>query len=88
MKIEIQLLSFLFSILYGIVYFIMYRLSYTFLYNKGKYSIINSFLFNILSAIIYYKIMLTINNGNIKIYFVLISILTFLLLNKLFTKKL
>ena len=87
MKIEIQLLSFLISIVYGIIYFLLYKKIYLFLYASRKYSILNTFLFNLISVIIYYKIMFSINNGDIKTQFISTSIITFLLLNKIFTKK-
>lgn len=84
-----QVFSFLFSILYGVVLFFLYKYSYKYLYcNKKIYSFLNSFLFVIDNVLIYFICFYYINGGIISIYFILITILTFFINYKNYSKNL
>ena len=80
MPLDEQILSFVFSFIYGILISILYKISYKFLYLcDKKYSLINSLLFCIDLTLIYFKIFYYINNGKINIYFILITLVTFII---------
>ena len=82
-----QILSFLFAFLYGYFVFLLYRLFSKYLYCVNKvYSFFNAFLFSMNITLIYFKIYMIINDGVIKLYFILISFLSFYLFNRYFTK--
>jgi len=89
MTLKIQIISFLFSIFYGLFIHVIYNISYKYLYCQKKiFSFLNSFIFTLDIVLIYFKIFYIINNGIINIYFILLTISTFLLLNYIkFTKK-
>ncbi len=77
-----QISSIVFSFLYGVLLFYLYNISYKFLYhNKKIYSFLNSLLFTFDSTLFYFIIMRKLNDGIINIIFVLITIITFLILN-------
>ena len=81
MTLKEQILSFIFSFLAGIIIQLIYKFSY-------KYTFLNSLLLFTNITLIYFKIFYYINGGIINIYFLLITVLTFLYLNnKKFTKK-
>ena len=73
MELDEQLLSFFFSFLYGFVVIIAYKLSY-----KYIYKFLNSLLLMVDLSLIYFKIFYIINGGIINIYFILITIITFI----------
>lgn len=82
MSLTEQIISLLFSILYGFIVFKLYKLFYKYLYtNKKIYSFFNSFLFMIDNTLIYFIIMYKINDGTIKIVFILITIFSFIIFN-------
>ncbi len=82
MSLTEQAVSILFSFLYGILIYFTYKISYKYLYaNKKIYSFFNSLLFVVDSTLVYFIIMYKINEGIINILFVLITLITFLLLN-------
>lgn len=79
MGLKEQLLSFLFSFLYGFVVIFAYKISYKYLYfGKNIYKFLNSLLFMIDLSLIYFKMFYIINGGIINIYFILITVLTFI----------
>ena len=86
--LRIQILSFVFSFLYGIIVNLLFKCFKKYLYyNNFVYKILNSLLFMIDITLIYFKCFLVISDGYISIYFVIISIVTFVLFDKLFTEK-
>ena len=88
MNLRIQVLSILFSIIYGIIFGVSYNLSYNFLYSKfSRYRILTNFLFTTNMFLIYFIIMLKINNGNIRLSFLVLLFITFIIFSK-YTKKL
>lgn len=83
-----QILSFIFSFFYGlIISFIYIRFYKYFYYTKKIYCFFNSYLFNMLITILYFKILFFINDGVINIYFIFITILSFILFYKKFTNN-
>ena len=89
MTLKEQILSFIFSFLAGIIIQLIYKFYYKYIYNVKKiYTFLNSLLLFTNITLIYFKIFYYINGGIINIYFLLITVLTFLYLNnKKFTKK-
>ena len=77
MSLTEQIISFAFSFIYGyiigILFFKIYKLIYT---NKIIYRILNSLLFMINTSLIYFYIFKQINDGIIKGYFLIITIIT------------
>ena len=92
MNINIQIYSLLFSFLYGIIFYILLEINYNFLF-EGKiiYRIIISFLFVIVLSLVYFLILLKINNGIIHIYFLIVMftgyMLSFVIYKKLIVKR-
>ncbi len=88
MELKIQIVSIFVSLIYGLLFGIFYNLFYSFLYKTSlRYRILINLLFNINIFLIYFIIMLKINNGNIKIPFLILLFLSFDLTIKR-TKKL
>ena len=88
MTLKEQILSFIFSFLAGIIIQLIYKFSYKYIYNVKKiYTFLNSLLLFTNITLIYFKIFYCINGGIIKLYFILITTITFLYLNKKFTKN-
>ncbi len=88
MIITEQLLSFIISILYGFFYFFTLKISYNYLYCKKKiYKMLNSFLFQFLHTIIYFKIYYFVNFGQVNVYFIIITIIVYFMINIKFTKN-
>lgn len=92
MNINIQIYSLLFSFLYGIIFYILLEINYNFLF-EGKiiYRIIISFLFVIVLSLVYFLILLKINNGVLHLYFFLLMftgyLLSFVIYKKLIVKR-
>jgi hypothetical protein len=88
MSLNIQIFSIAFSILYGIIFGVLYNISYNFLYNNfSRYRILINFLFTTNIFLIYFIIMLKINNGNIRLTFLILLFLNFIIFSNL-TKSL
>ena len=81
----IQLLSFLASFLYGIIFYLLTKFNYFILDNKkGIVKFIITLVFIIDIVILYIYVMYRINNGYFHIYFVILVILGFILMHKLY----
>lgn len=88
MDLKTQIMSFIFSFFFGIIIALAYKISYKYLFEvKDKYKMLNSCLFITNITLIYFKIMYLINNGIIHLYFLLTTILTFIITNKNLQKK-
>ena len=79
MELGIQIFSIFISIVYGIIFGILYNFSYTFLYMKSRYRVLINMLFITNIFLIYFVIMLKINNGNIKLTFIILLLLNFIM---------
>lgn len=84
MNLELQILSLIFSFSFGIVLSYLYNLFYNFLnYKIRRYNILINILFFLNVFLIYFILLILINDGIIHIYFLFLLILGFLLfLNK------
>lgn len=83
MDLKAQILSFIASILFGGISAILYNLSYKFLYTtKIMYKVLINILFMTNLSLIYFIILLKINNGNINFSFLLILVLSFVFMVK------
>ena len=92
MSLNIQIYSLLFSFLYGIILYILLEINYRFLF-EGKiiYRIIISFLFVMVLSLVYFLVLLKINNGVLHLYFFLSMftgyLLSFVIYKKLIVKR-
>lgn len=87
MILKEQIISLIFSSLYGIIINIIFRKIEKFLYDNKRISIFNNLLFFCDITLIYFAVMYKINGGIIHIYFLFITILSFVLTNKNLQKK-
>lgn len=84
MELKIQIMSIVFSLLYGALYGLFYNFNYDFLYRTSlRYKILNNFLFSINIFLIYFIMMLKINNGDVRIIFIILMLLSFIISIKL-----
>lgn len=82
MALTTQLHLLVFSFLYGIVFSILINLNYKFLYNDKKLlKTIFTIAFVLVNVLIYFIILLKINNGILHIYSLLMIIIGFILEN-------
>ena len=80
MDLKIQILSLIFSFFYGIFLFIIFRLEYKCIFLlKKKYQIIFNFIYCIVFSLLYFFLLLFINNGCLHLYFLLLIAFGFLL---------
>ena len=87
MELKVQIISIIFSILYGSLYGLIYNFNYKFLYKTLlRYKILNNFLLSTNIFLIYFIIMLKINNGDLRILFIILMLLSFIISIRL-TKK-
>ncbi len=83
MNLEIQILSLIFSFMFGIVISYFYNLFYNLINIKVKrFRILINLLFFLNLFLIYYVLLLLINDGVIHIYFILLLFLGFILFVK------
>ena len=91
MVLEIQIYSLGVSFLYGIFFFILLEINSKFIYSSNMFiKVICSFLFAIFNALLYFIILMYINNGYIHLYFFLCIILGYICSNfvyKMICKK-
>jgi hypothetical protein len=80
MDLKIQIFSLIFSFIYGIFLFIMFKFEYKciFLLRK-RYQIIFNFIYCIVFSLLYFFLLLFINNGCLHLYFLLLIVFGFLL---------
>lgn len=80
MSLQEQILSFIFSFCYGIIFSYLYNLNYKFIYNtKILYKVLINILFCLDLFLIYFVLLLRINDGIIHIYFLIVFFLGFYL---------
>jgi uncharacterized membrane protein YjjP (DUF1212 family) len=72
MSLDIQIVSFVFSFFYGIFFEILLELNSRIIYSSNWFiKIIGSFIFVIFNCLLYFLVLLKINNGILHIYFFL-----------------
>lgn len=80
MDLKIQIYSFILSTIYGFLSGILFNISYKYLYkSKIRYRVIINILFITNLSLIYFIIMLKINNGIINVPFILFLITSFII---------
>ena len=85
MSLNIQIYSFIYSFVFGIIVAFLFKFIYKYLYLVHR--LLNSFLFITIISLIYFKIMYIINNGIVHLYFLLTTILTFIITYNNLQKK-
>lgn len=87
MALRIQLLSFFVSFCYGIFFYLLLELNSRFLYSSHfVVKILVSFLFVMFHTLLYFLILMKINNGYIHIYFFLCILLGYVLCKILYKR--
>ena len=80
MALKIQLYSFFVSFVYGFVFYILLEINSKFIYSsKILVKIISSFIFVIFNILLYFFILMKVNNGYIHLYFFLCIICGYVL---------
>ena len=92
MILKIQIYSILYSFLYGMNFYALLEVNYKIIYESKLFiKIIYSLLFLLVNTLLYFIILIRINNGIVHIYFLLSIILGYILdyfiMLKLFKKK-
>lgn len=83
MNLETQIQSLIVSFVYGLFISLTYNILYKYLYTYGKITkIVLDITYVILITLIYFFILLKINNGNVHPYFIGTLILGFIIGNK------
>lgn len=88
MSLKLQIISLIVSFLYGIFFSFLLNINYKIIYNnKIIIKIIGTFLFIIFNSLLYFYLLLKINNGIVHIYLLLSLLVGFILGNiKIFKK--
>lgn len=87
MPLNIQLYSFLVSFVYGFIYFILLEVNSRFIYSsKVAVKVMSSFIFVMFNILLYFIILMKINNGYIHFYFFLCIILGYFLCKVIYKK--
>lgn len=80
MELNIQIISMMFSIIYGCILGILYNLNYNFLYKTLLgYKLLINILFSTDVFLIYFVILLKINNGNMNVPFLILLFSSFII---------
>ena len=91
MSLETQILLVVFSFFFGMLFELIHSISYKIIYCKKRViKVLFTFILILLQSLLYFYILLKINNGIIHIYGIislLIGILSFYYLKLLFYKK-
>lgn len=83
MELKIQIISIIFSIVYGAIFGILYNFFYALLYKTIiRYKMLINLLFTIDIFLIYFVIMLYINYGTIRLTFIFLLLISFLIVTK------
>lgn len=83
MSLKVQVISFLFSFFYGIFFEILLSVSEKILYSsKLIVKIIGSLLFVLFTTLLYFVILIKINNGVLHVYFFLCILLGYTIMCK------
>ena len=88
MTLKIQIISLIVSFLYGIFFSFLLNINYKIIYNENKFKkIIGTFLFIIFNSLLYFYILLKINNGIVHIYCIFSIITGYIMENFVINKK-
>ena len=76
MSLDTQIYSFIFSFVFGIFFYIVLGLFSKFIYSKKLFiKIVSSFIFSVGLSLLYFYVLLRINNGYLHLYFFLMILL-------------
>lgn len=88
MTLKVQIISLIVSFLYGIFFSFLLNINYKIIYNNNKFvKIIGTLLFVLFNSLLYFLILLKINNGIVHIYCILALIVGFTFYNSILSKK-
>lgn len=92
MILKVQIYSLMFSFFYGIFFYVLLEVNHRFLYSgKVFYRIVISFLFSVFVSLLYFIVLMRINNGILHLYFFLSMftgyLLSFVIYRKLIVKR-
>lgn len=72
MRVEVQILTIVFSFIFGFVYFFIFdKIKRYLIYGNLFKKLISNFVFMIFSVVTYFLILVIINKGNIHFYFLI-----------------
>ena len=87
MSLNIQIYSFIFSFVFGIFFYIVLGLFSKFIYSKKLFiKVISSLAFSIGLSLLYFYVLLKINNGYLHLYFFLLILLGYFVSHSLSVK--
>ena len=87
MTLKLQIISLIVSLFYGVFFSFLLSINHKIIYNSNKYiKIIGTFIFIIFNALLYFLILLKINNGIVHIYCIISIMLGFILYNRIALK--
>lgn len=88
MTLKIQIISLIVSFLYGIFFSFLLNINYKLIYNNNKFiKIIGTLIFVLFNSLLYFLILLKINNGIVHIYCILALIIGFVIYNSFLDNK-
>lgn len=88
MSLKLQIISLIVSFIYGIFFSKLLKINYKIIYNNKKsIKIIGTFIFIIVNSLLYFYILLKINNGIIHIYLFLSLLFGYIIENVKIIKK-
>lgn len=88
MSLKLQIISLIVSFIFGIFFNILLKFNYKIIYNENKIvQIFGTFLFIIASSLLYFYILLKINNGVVHIYCLLAILIGYIVVDKINIKK-
>ena len=89
MELNIQILSLGVSFLYGIIFYILLEINSRFLYSSSIIiKVLFSFIFVLFNSLLYFLILLKINNGYVHFYFLICLILGYILCKVIYKRLL
>lgn len=87
MNLELQIQSLIFSFIFGMFFSLMFNLFYKYLFRgKSWFRFITNMIFVFFHVILYFSLLMMINDGRIHLYFIIMLTLGFIIGNKK-TKK-
>ena len=88
MSLKLQIISLIISFIYGIFFNILLNLNYKIIYNEKRIiQIFGTGVFIIINSLLYFLILLKVNNGVVHIYCLLSLLLGYVLKDKKLIKK-
>ena len=84
MSLKLQIISLIVSFIYGVIFYYQLNFNYKIVYNeKVIIKVLGTFIFIIANALLYFYILLRINNGIVHIYCLLTLVLGYFIIKKI-----